>query len=91
MGPLGKACKKCVSDQKHNKDGNSPVVPTLIRDGRVGSGSNHCQIDTDCQRWQGWDHLARPCKKCFTDQNQNNVKKLSGVSEWPPIVGNNPG
>ena len=38
MGPLGKVFKKYVTDQKHQKDGNSPVVPTLIRDGGIGSG-----------------------------------------------------
>ena len=49
MGPLGKVFKKYVTDQKHQKDGNSPVVPTLIRDGGIGSGGNHCQKDTSCQ------------------------------------------
>ena len=59
MGPLGKVFKKYVTDQKHQKDGNSQVVPTLIRDGGIGSGGNHCQKDTSCQWWQGWDHMGR--------------------------------
>jgi hypothetical protein len=37
MGPLGKACKKWVSDQKYKNDENSPTVPTLKRDGSVGT------------------------------------------------------
>ena len=35
MGSLGKMCKKCTADQKQKNDGNSPTVPTLIRDGGV--------------------------------------------------------
>jgi hypothetical protein len=45
MIPLGKSCKKYASDQKQKIDGNSPTVPTLLRDGSVGSGHNCCQID----------------------------------------------
>jgi hypothetical protein len=37
----------------------------------------------------GMGPLCKACKKCVTDQNQNNVEKLSGVSEWPAIVSNN--
>jgi len=33
--------------------------------------------------------LGKACKKCVTDQNQKNVKKVSAVSEWPAIVSNN--
>ena len=33
--------------------------------------------------------LGKACKKCVTDQNQKNVKKVSAVSEWPGIVCNN--
>jgi hypothetical protein len=51
--------KKYGADQKQKNDENSPVVPTIIRDGSVGSGGNHCQKDTSCQQLQGWGHLAR--------------------------------
>lgn len=33
--------------------------------------------------------LGKACKKCVSDQNQKNVKKVSAVSEWPAIVRNN--
>ena len=33
--------------------------------------------------------LGKACKKCVTDQNQKNVKKVSAVSEWPAIVRSN--
>jgi len=37
-----KACKKCAADQKQKNDGNPLTVPTLIRNGSVGSGNNCC-------------------------------------------------
>ena len=33
--------------------------------------------------------LGKACKKCVTDQDRKNVKKVSAVSEWPAIVRNN--
>ena len=33
--------------------------------------------------------LGKAFKKCFTDQSQKYVKKVSAVSEWPAFVRNN--
>ena len=45
--------------QHWKNDENSPVVPTLIRDGSVGTPHNNCHMDIGCQRLQAWDYLAR--------------------------------
>ena len=48
------------------------MVPTLIRDGSVGSGGNLCQKGTSCQQLQGWGHLARHAINLHLDQKQKN-------------------
>jgi hypothetical protein len=45
---VGKVCKKCVADHKQKSDENSPVVPTIIWDGSVGTAHNCFQRDTGC-------------------------------------------
>ena len=63
-----------MADQKHKNDENSPVVPTLMRDGSVGNGGNHCQKDSSCPWLQGWGLLGKACKKCVSDQKHKNNK-----------------
>ena len=92
MGPLGKACKKCTADQQKKNDENSPVAPTLIRDGSVGTAHNSCQIDIGCQWLQAWDHLARHARnaKLITSRRMMEMcqsgQLLSVISEWRSLA-----
>jgi hypothetical protein len=38
-----RVARYCKRSHRRKNDENSPVVPTIIRDGSVGRGSNHCQ------------------------------------------------
>ena len=63
MGPLGKACKKCVTDQKQNNVEKLSVVSECRGLASVGTAGNCYQIDIGCRLLQGWDHLARRARK----------------------------
>ena len=88
MEPLGKTCKKCTADQKQNKDGNSPVVPTLMSDGSFDTAHNSCQIDIGYRQLQAWDHLPRCARNAHLNRSRITSKRYPDVPEWPAIVDN---
>ena len=70
--------------RRDKNDGNSSLVPTLIRDGGVGSAHNSCQIDIGCRRLQAWDHLprrARYAQLIRRDKNDGNSSLVSNPKD----------
>lgn len=65
------------------------MVPTLIRDGNVGTAHNSCQIDINCQLLQAWDYLAKCARTAQLNRSRRKSKKYPEVPEWPAFVGNN--
>jgi hypothetical protein len=69
MRQLGKACKKYIPDQKQKNDQKSPVVPTFIRDGSIGTFCNHSQKDMNLSVDSRKAHLIKDCLAATTCKN----------------------
>ena len=65
----GKACKKYILDQKQKDYQKSPVVPTFIRDGRVGTFYNRSQKDMNLSVDSRKAHLIEDCLAATTCKN----------------------
>jgi hypothetical protein len=63
-------------------------VPTLIRDGSVGTPHNSCLIDITCRVSKAWDYLARRARNAQLNRSRRESKKYPDVPEWPAIAGN---
>ena len=83
VGPLGKACKKCVTDQKQKNIEKLPGVSEWRGLASVGTAGNCSQIDIGCRRLQGWDHLTTHARIVSRGE------VLSGVSEWQGLTRSN--
>ena len=64
--------KCCISTTASPE--NSPVVPTIIRDGSVGSGGNHCRKYISCRQLQGCAYLARCARNVWLIKSRRMMK-----------------
>ena len=55
-------------------DKNSPMTPTFIRDGSVGTSHNSCQVDIDCRRFQVMASSAHTLPSIWVKHQQLNAE-----------------